>query len=66
MTCTPMLLFLRAFDCPPCNAVMQFFPKIVEKASTDPLLKNLAIAMTVGSLAIPVVDGAWGRFYQDT
>ncbi len=64
MVCTPALLFIRAFDCAPCNMVMGFFPQIVEKMKTDVVLRNLSINFVIGSLAVQ--DASMGVDWSTT
>lgn len=55
MVSTPLLVFLRASNCPPCNHVMTFWNSIVERIKQDELLKDvLTIVMVQGTLGVPL------------
>lgn len=53
MVSSPLLIFFRATNCPPCNHVMSFWNSILERIKHDELLKDvLTIVMVQGTLGV--------------
>lgn len=67
MVAVPMLLFLRASGCGPCNHTMTFWDKILTKISNEPLLKDdLEIVIIEGKIGLPIdVDfKIYGKYHE--
>lgn len=55
MVSSPVLIFIRATNCPPCNQVMAFWDKILHKIKNDALLANeMPIVMIEGQIGVPL------------